>query len=65
VLVHVNERSDVRPAPYDATVSHEHVELPLQWQTRKLSEALSLETPASKLTVSFVSVACCPAVIVA
>jgi hypothetical protein len=65
VFVHVNERSDVLPVPYDATVSHVQVELPLQRQTRKLREALSLDTPASKLTVSFVSVACCPEVIVA
>jgi hypothetical protein len=64
VLVQVNERSDVLPVPYDATVSHVQVE-PLQRQTRKLREALSLDTPASKLTVSLLSVACSPAVILA
>jgi hypothetical protein len=58
VLIQVNDRSDVRPVPYDATVSHEQVALSLHRQTRKLIEALSLDTPASKLTVSFVSVAC-------
>jgi hypothetical protein len=41
------------------------VEPPLQRQTRKLRAALSLDTPASKLTVSLVSVACCPAVMLA
>jgi hypothetical protein len=60
----VNERSDVLPVPYDATVSHVHVE-PLQRQTRKLREALSLDTPASRFTVSLVSVVCSPAVILA
>jgi hypothetical protein len=65
VFVHVKERSDVLPVPYEATVSHAQLVLPLQRQTRKLSEALSLDTPASKLTVSLLSVACSPAVIMA
>ena len=64
MLVHVNERSEVLPVPYDATVSHVHVE-PLQRQTRKLRDALVLDRPASKLIVSLLSVACSPAVILA
>jgi hypothetical protein len=60
----VNERSEVLPVAYDATVSQVHVE-PLQRQTRKLREALWLDTPASKLTVSLLNAACSPAVIVA
>jgi hypothetical protein len=65
VLVQVNERSDVLPVPKDATVSHVHVDVPPQRQTLKLREARSLDTPASNVIVSLLSVACSPAVIVA
>jgi hypothetical protein len=60
----VKDRSELLPVPYEASVSHEQVE-PFQRQMRKLSEALWLETPALKLTVSLISVACWPAVMVA
>lgn len=61
----MKDRSDVLPAPYEATVSHVHVEPPFRRQTRKLREAFWLDTPASKWTVSLDSVACSAAVIVA
>jgi hypothetical protein len=61
----VKDRSDVLPTPYEATVSHVHAEPPFRRQTRKLREAFWLDTPASKLTVSLLSVARSAAVIVA
>lgn len=61
----MNERSDVLPVPYEATVSHMHAVSPFHRQTRKLSEARSLDTPASKFTVSLLRFACSVSVIVA
>jgi hypothetical protein len=61
----VKARSDVLPAPYEATVSHAHAEPPFRRQTRKLREAFWLDTPASKSIVSLLNVACSVEVIVA
>lgn len=61
----MKDRSDVLPVPYETTVSHAQAEPPFQRQTRKLSVARVLETLASKLIVSPLSVACSSAVIVA
>jgi hypothetical protein len=60
----VKDRSEVLPTPYEATVSHVHAE-PSRRQTRKLSDAFWLDTPASKSIVSLLRVACSAAVIVA
>jgi hypothetical protein len=65
VLIQVKDRSDVLPVPYEATVSQVHVVVPFHRQTRKLMEALRLDTPASKLIVSLLSEARSSAVIVA
>jgi hypothetical protein len=52
----MKDRSDVLPVPYEATVSQVHVVPPFHRQMRKLMEALGLDTPASKLIVSLLSV---------
>lgn len=60
----MNDRSDVLPVPYVATASQEQVVPPFHRQTRKLMEALGLDTPASKLIVSLLSVVRSPALMV-
>jgi hypothetical protein len=66
VLVQVNERSEIVPVPYEATCCHDVQVEPLHaLQTRKTSEALELETPASKFTVSLLRLDCSAAVIAA
>ena len=52
------------PVPYEARVSHAQVVPPFHRQTRKLMEALWLDTPASKLIVSLLSVVRSPELMV-